>query len=77
MVDAYSRTELTKVITVGGAGGYVQSRRGLRLRPGAQATTAETDIVLQPQSDEPARMIERELTRIASRHDGPTAASLR
>lgn len=74
MVDAHSRTELTKVITVGGAGGFVQSRRGLRLRPDAPAAAAGADTVLQPQSDEPARTLDRELARIASRYDTPTAA---
>jgi putative intracellular protease/amidase len=74
MVDAYSRTELTKVITVGGAGRFVQSRRGLRLRPDAPAATTGTNTVLQPQSDEPARTLDRELARIASRYDRPTAA---
>ena len=47
----YSRTELTRVITVGGTGGFVQSRRGLRLRPDAPAAAAGADTVLQPQSD--------------------------
>ena len=55
MVDAYSRTELTKAIAVGGAGGFVQSRRGLRLQSDAPAATAGTDTVLQPQSDQPAQ----------------------
>jgi putative intracellular protease/amidase len=73
MVDAYSRTELNKVITVGAAGGFVQSRRGLRLRSDAPAA-AGADTVLQPQRDEPARTLDRELARIASRYDIPTAA---
>ncbi|MPZ40900.1 MAG: transcriptional regulator [Rhizobiales bacterium] len=72
MVDAHARTELTKVITVGAAGGSVQSRRGLSLRPGAPAATVGT--VLEPQSDQPARTLDHELARIASRHDGSTAA---
>ena len=33
MADAYARTELTTAIAVGGAGGLVQSRHGLRLLP--------------------------------------------
>jgi len=36
----HSRTERTKVITVSGAGGFVQSRGGLRLRPDAPAAAA-------------------------------------
>ena len=74
MVDAYSRTELAKVTTIGGAGGFVQGRRGLRLRPDAPAAAAGADIVLQPQGNEPARTVDRELARIASRYGGPTAA---
>jgi putative intracellular protease/amidase len=72
MVDAAPRTELTKVITVGGSGGPVQSRRGLRLRP--DATAAGTDAVLQPQGDQPAKTLDRELARMASRYDAATAA---
>jgi len=74
MVDAYSRTELTKVITVGVADGVVQSRHGLRLRPDAPAATAGAETVLQPPSDEPVRALDGELSRIASRYDRPTAA---
>jgi len=74
MVDAHSRTELATVIAVGGADGFVQSRRGLRLRPDAPAAAADIGTVLQPPKDEPARSIDRELARIASRYDRPTAA---
>ena len=74
MVDAHGRTELAKVITVGETGGFVQSRRGLRLRPDAAVANAAVDTLLQPESDEPARTIDRELARIASRYDDPTAA---
>jgi hypothetical protein len=58
MVDAYARTELNKVITLGAAGGFVQSRRGLRLRSDAPAA-AGADTVLQSQRDEPARTLDR------------------
>ena len=71
MADAYARTELSRVIAVGDNGGFVESRHGLRLRPGA-ATSAAT--VLQPQGDEPVRSLDRELSRIASRYDRSTAA---
>lgn len=74
MVDAYSKTELTRVITMGGADGVVQSRHGLRLRPDAPAATADAEIVLQPPSEEPVRALDGELSRIASRYDRPTAA---
>jgi hypothetical protein len=61
------------VIIVGAAGGFVQSRRGLRLRSDTPAA-AGANSVLQPQRDEPARTLDRELARIASRYDAPTAA---
>jgi hypothetical protein len=69
MVDAHSRTELTKAITVGSA--LVQSRRGLRLRPDAPTASAS---MLEPQRDAPAQTLDRELARIASRHGAATAA---
>jgi transcriptional regulator GlxA family with amidase domain len=74
MVDAYARTELAKPITVGGTGGFVQSRRGLRLQPQAPAAAAGVGSVLEPQSDQPARTLDRELERIAARYDRATAA---
>jgi hypothetical protein len=73
MVDAYSRTELTTPVAVGGTGGLVQSRHGLRLLPQALATAAGAATVLQPQGDEPVRSLDRELARIASRYDRSTA----
>ena len=74
MIDAYSKTELATVTIVGGAGGFVQSRRGLHLLPDAPAASAGTASVLRPQGDAPVRMLDRELARIASRYDRPTAA---
>src|SRR6476659_4564983 len=71
MVDAYSRTEL-KGDQRRAAGGFVQSRRCLRLRSDAPA--AAGDPVLPPQRDGPARTLDRESPRIASRYDTPTAA---
>lgn len=71
MVDAYSRTELSRVVAVGDNGGFVESRHGLRLQPGAAAGAAT---MLQPQGDEPVRSLDRELARIASRYDRSTAA---
>lgn len=73
MLDALSRTELVDVITVGGAEGTVRTRHGLRLLPETPAG-AGPDIVLEPQADAPARSLDRELARIASRYDRPTAA---
>jgi transcriptional regulator GlxA family with amidase domain len=74
MIDAYARTELTKPITAGGSGESVQSRRGLRLRPDTPVAAAGAGSVLEPQSDQPVRTLDRELERIASRYDRPTAA---
>ena len=74
MADAHSRTGLSKVIGVGGTAGFVQSRRGLRLQPDAPATAAGNDTVLEPPSDQPARTLDRELPRIASRYGDATAA---
>ena len=74
MADAYARTELTRPVAVGGGGGLVQSRHGLRLLPQAPATAAGAATVLQPQSDASARSLDRELVRIASRYDRSTAA---
>jgi transcriptional regulator GlxA family with amidase domain len=74
MADAYSRTELTRMITVSESGESVRSRRGLRLRPDTSVADGGLDMVIQPPRDEPARAIDRELARIASRYDRPTAA---
>jgi hypothetical protein len=52
----------------------VQTRHGLRLLPDATVAAAGADIVLQPQSEAPARSLDSELARIASRYDRPTAA---
>jgi transcriptional regulator GlxA family with amidase domain len=74
-VDAYSRTALTKVITVGNNGKAVRSRHGLMIRPDRPIETATVDDMLPaPRSDAPAMTLERELPRIASRYDRPTAA---
>lgn len=72
MVDAYSRTELTELIAADGTGGQVQTRRGLQLHLDAPKTSVA--FVVEPLRDEPARVLDRELARIASRYDAPTAA---
>lgn len=71
IVDAYSRTELTDLIATNGTG-QVQSRRGLTLQ--LDAPTKSVAFAVEPPRDEPARVIDRELSRIATRYDGPTAA---
>lgn len=72
MVDAYSRTELTELIAANGPGGEVHSRRGLTLQ--FDAPTKSVAFAVEPPRDEPARVIDRELSRIATRYDAPTAA---
>jgi hypothetical protein len=72
MVDAYSRTELTELIAADGTGGQVQSRRGLTLQ--FDAPTRSIAFAVEPPRDQPARVIDRELSRIATRYDAPTAA---
>jgi hypothetical protein len=70
MVDAYSRTELNKVITVDAAGGFVQ----------AGVASASDRTHRPPPAPTPCfnrkemRRLDRELARIASRYDTPTAA---
>ena len=70
MVDAWSRTELAKVIAFGGAGGSVHSKRGLHLLLDKHAAAASA---LHVPADDPARILERELPRIQRRYDRPTA----
>lgn len=72
MADAYSRTELTDLIVANGTSGQVESRRGLKLQ--LDAPTRSVAYVVEPPRDEPARVIDRELSRIATRYDAPTAA---
>lgn len=73
MADAYARTELATVKTIGGDGGVMRSRRGLRLRPSASAA-AKPNTVLAPPSEQPARTLDHTLPRIAARYDPSTAA---
>jgi len=72
MADAYARTELTELIAANGTSGQVQSRRGLTLL--LDAPTKSVAFVVEPPRDQPARVIDRELSRIATRYDAPTAA---
>ncbi len=73
-VDAYSRTELANVITLGRNGEAVRSRHGLMIRPDRATGSVTVDDMLPPPSpDAPAKTIERDLARIESRYDRPTA----
>lgn len=73
-VDAYSRTALSKAVTVGSSGEAVRSKHGLMIHPSTSGQAANVDDMLPPpRSDEPARTIDWELAQIASRFDRPTA----
>jgi DJ-1/PfpI family len=73
-VDAYSRTALSTVITVGGNGAGVRSKGGLIIRPAASRQAAAAAHLLSPlPSDAPAKAVDRELAHIASRYGRPTA----
>ena len=73
-VDAYSRTALSTVVTVGSSGEAIRSKHGLMIRPSTSSQAAAVDHMLPPpRSDAPALTIERELAQIASRFDSPTA----
>lgn len=73
-VDAYSRTALSTVVTVGSSGEAVRSRHGLMIYPNTSRQAAAVDRMLPaPRSDAPALTIDRELAQIASRFGRPTA----
>ena len=72
-VDAWSRTGLANVISVGR--NAVRSRHGLTLYPDQANNKAPVVVMLaSPASDAPALTMERDLPRIASRYDLPTAS---
>jgi putative intracellular protease/amidase len=72
--DAYSRTALTTVVTVGSSGGVVRSKHGLTIRPNTSRQAGAVDHMLPPpRSDAPAQTLDRELANIASRFGRPTA----
>ena len=72
--DAYARTALTSVVTVG-PGGAVHSKHGLMLRPVAASGAVSMErMLVPPRGDAPALAIERVLAQIAKRFDRPTAA---
>ena len=73
-VDAYSRTALSTVVTVGSSGEAVRSRHGLMISPNTSRQAAAVDHILPPpRSEVPALAIDRELAHIASRFGRPTA----
>ena len=70
--DAYSRTALSKVITVGSSKA-VRSKHGLMLHPQTSGQAAAAYMLPAPQAAAPALAIDRDLAQIASRFDRPTA----
>lgn len=73
-VDAYSRTALSKAVTVGSTREAVRSKHGLMIHPNTSDQAAIVGHTLPPpRSETPARTIDGELAQIASRFDRPTA----
>ena len=73
-VDAYARTALSTVVTVGRSSTAVRSGYGLMIHPTTSGQPAAVDHRLPPpRSEAPALTIDRELAHIAARFDRPTA----
>jgi transcriptional regulator GlxA family with amidase domain len=73
-IDLFSRTALSKSVTVGARNEPVRSKHGLMIHPNTSPGGAAVDHMLPPpRSEEPARTIDRELEHIASRFDRATA----
>lgn len=70
--DAYSRTALSKVMTFGNAA-TVRSKHGLTLHPQASTRPAVDQMLPPPGADAPAQTMDKELAKIATRFDRPTA----
>ncbi len=71
--DAYSRTALSTVTTIGTGGKAVRSRHGLVIHANTSAPSAAVDHMLPAlRSDSPAATLDRELAHIASRYGRPT-----
>jgi transcriptional regulator GlxA family with amidase domain len=74
LVDAYARTNLASVVTLGAGGQPVRSRHGLMIIPDQPSETARVDHLLPPPPTEaPAQTLEHELPVVAARYDLPTA----
>jgi putative intracellular protease/amidase len=71
--DAYSRTAVSTVATLGTGGKAIRSRHGLVIRANTSAATAVVDHMLPAlRSDAPGTTLDRELTHIASRYGRAT-----
>jgi transcriptional regulator GlxA family with amidase domain len=67
--DAYSRTALSAVTTIGTGGTTVRSRHGLLIHANTSAPAAAVDHALPAlRSDHPASTLDRELAHIAARY---------
>lgn len=74
LVDAYARTNLASVVTLGAGGAPVRSRHGLMILPDQPSESARVDHMLpQPPTEAPAQTLENELPVVAARYDLPTA----
>lgn len=74
LVDAYARTNLASVVTLGAGGAPVRSRHGLMILPDQPSESARVDRILPPPPTEaPAQTLENELPVVAARYDLPTA----
>ncbi|KQU97563.1 hypothetical protein ASC89_20000 [Devosia sp. Root413D1] len=74
LVDAYARTNLASVVTLGAGGAPVRSRHGLLILPDQPSESARVDRILPPPPTEaPAQTLENELPMVAARYDLPTA----
>lgn len=75
LVDAYSRTGLTTVVTIGETDQFVRTRHGLEIAADRSAAAAAPDTMLRlTASEAPAQRLDRALAHIAATYDRPTAA---
>jgi putative intracellular protease/amidase len=72
-VDAYSRTALSKAVTVGSRSGAIRSKHDLVIHPNTTQTAAVDHMLPAPDANMPARTIDRALEKIAARFGRPTA----
>ncbi|HEU5122391.1 MAG TPA: DJ-1/PfpI family protein [Candidatus Saccharimonadales bacterium] len=72
-VDAYSRTSLAKVLTMGDSDEPVRGKYGLMIYTNASKDASVKETLPLPDPDMPARTIDRVLEQIAERYGRPTA----
>lgn len=72
--DAYSRTALGGVVTVGSTNEVLRTRHGLVIEPSVRGAAAPVDLMLPPPGpNAPARAIDAALAGVAARFGRPTA----